>query len=84
VIQKSAFLTTGAVSGKGRKFAIKDYDRVRLVTAIEVEGQRIPEGATGTVLITYQSGKAFEIEFTHPVHAVVGIEAKHLTRLERD
>ncbi len=61
--------------------AIRDHDRVRLLAPLTLEGRFIPEGATGSVVMTYEAGAAFEVEFTAPIHAVVGVPREHLQRL---
>ena len=79
MVYKSEFVTRAA--GAAERRAIRDHDRVRLVGSLNVEGCSIPEGATGTVMMTYKAGAAFEVEFTAPIHAVVGVPRERLQRL---
>ena len=58
--------------------SIKEFDRVRLLTETLAEGYLLPEGAEGTVVLKHGRGEAFEVEFTTPFHAVVGVEAARL------
>ena len=83
MVYRSGFLKTEPAVGKLAEPALKVYDRVELLSEIFVEGRRIPKGAAGTVLIPYRAGKAFEVEFTSPIHTAVGVEAKHLRLLRR-
>lgn len=52
---------------------------VALTHAIEFEGQSLPEGALGTVVAAYGDGVGYEVEFEHPFHAVVTLQAGDLT-----
>jgi hypothetical protein len=64
--------------------SIRVLDRVRLTEAVIAEGVSVPSGAEGTAVFKHHSiGKedAFEIEFTKPTHAVIGVHASKLVRL---
>jgi hypothetical protein len=61
--------------------AIRVLDRVRLREATDAEGFRFPAGAEGTAVLAYAGGEGFEVEFTKPFHAVVGIPAQKLARI---
>lgn len=54
---------------------IRELARVRLVEEFLAEGYVLPEGAEGTVVLEHGKGEAFEVEFTTPFHAVVGVPA---------
>jgi hypothetical protein len=79
MVYKSEFVTQPVRETDRR--AIRDHDRVRLLAPLTVEGRFIPEGATGSVVMTYEAGAAFEVEFTAPIHAVVGVPRERLQRL---
>jgi hypothetical protein len=61
---------------------IKVFDCVRLNAEIQVEGHRLPVGAEGAVVFAHGQGEAFEVEFTSPFHAVVGVPARLLTLID--
>ena len=52
---------------------IKLLGRVRLAEEFLSEGYLLPEGAEGTVVLEHGEGEAYEVEFTSPFHAVVGV-----------
>jgi len=79
MVYKSEFVTRPIGGVEPR--AIREHDRVRLLAPLTLEGRFIPEGATGSVVMTYEAGAAFEVEFTAPIHAVVGVPREHLQRL---
>jgi hypothetical protein len=61
--------------------AIRVLDRVRLREAMDAEGYQFPAGAEGTAVLAHRGGEAFEVEFTRPFHAVVGIPTQKLSRI---
>ena len=63
--------------------AIRELARVRLVQEFWSEGYVLPEGAEGTVVLEHGQGEAFEVEFTTPFHAVVGVPADMLRLISR-
>lgn len=71
----SSFLTQPAPEGTTQ---IEELDRVRLLGETLAEGFLLPEGAKGTVVLKHGKGEAFEVEFTEPFHAVVGVPAASL------
>jgi Domain of unknown function (DUF4926) len=60
-----------------RRFA--ELSVVALTHAIDVEGRSLPEGTRGTVVAAYRDGVGYEVEFEHPFHAVVTLEAGDLS-----
>ncbi len=52
---------------------------VALTRAVEIEGQSLPEGTSGTVVAASGDGVGYEVEFEHPFHAVVTLQAGDLT-----
>jgi len=59
-------------------------DRVRLTETVTAEGVSVPCGAEGTAVLKHRStgqDDAFEVEFTKPAHAVIGVHASKLVRL---
>jgi hypothetical protein len=60
---------------------LKELQRVLLVRPCLVEGRNLPEGARGTIVLSYRDGQAFEVEFTEPNHVVVGVAADLLSPL---
>lgn len=52
---------------------------VTLAHTIDVNGQSMAKGSRGTVVAAYHDGVGYEIEFAHPFHAVVTLEAGDLT-----
>ena len=64
--------------GAGEATRIKELDRVTLTQEVVAEGYVLPEGAEGTAVLRHGRGEAFEVEFTTPYHAVVGIPSSLL------
>ena len=60
-----------------RRFA--ELSVVALTRVIQAEKGSLPAGARGTVVAAYGDGKGYEVEFEHPFHAVVTLEAGDLT-----
>ena len=51
---------------------IAELSRVVLLVSVEtVEGERVPAGASGTVLAVYSAGEAYCVEFTTPFQAEI-------------
>ena len=58
-----------------RKRAVPgELDLVRLAMDVAADDVTIPAGTEGVVVAVYAVGKACEVEFAEPVHAVVTIE----------
>ena len=51
---------------------------VTLTRDVDVDGERLPRGATGVVVAVYADGLGYEVEFEQPFHAVVTLEAGDL------
>ena len=62
--------------------AFDELDRVRVLADVSGEDAEVPEGATGTVVAIWDSGRAFEVEFTEPVETLATI-APNLLQLVR-
>jgi len=50
-----------------------ELDSVGMAVDVVADGATIPAGAEGVVVAVYADGKACEVEFIDPVHAVVTI-----------
>ncbi len=64
--------------------AIRVLDRVRLTEDLTTEGVTLKTGAEGTAVFKHRRnrhGDAFEVEFSTPIHAVVGVYASKLVRI---
>jgi hypothetical protein len=61
-----------------RNRAPAELDSVRLRADVAADGVTIPAGAEGVVVAVYASGKACEVEFVEPVHAVVTVELSQI------
>ena len=59
---------------------IPELSRVALLADREAEGRILPSGAQGTVVGTWERGRAYEVEFTVPFHAVVTVEAHEIAQ----
>jgi hypothetical protein len=57
-----------------RHRSIAHLSIVRLRHARECEGKVLPEGATGTVVYTYDGGIGYEVEFEKPFHCLATVE----------
>jgi len=55
-----------------------ELDSVRLRVDVAVDGRAIPAGSEGVVVAVYGDGKACEVEFVEPVHAVVTVELSQI------
>ncbi|MFZ4382420.1 MAG: DUF4926 domain-containing protein [Sandarakinorhabdus sp.] len=55
-----------------------ELDPVRLAVDVAAYGVTIPVGAAGVVVAVYADGKACEVEFVEPVHAVVTVELSQI------
>lgn len=77
----SAAARDGAPAGDA---PIRELDRVRLLSTVRGDDdQRIPEGATGTVVGIYDGGSAFEVEFALPVDALATVDGCAVVLVER-
>ena len=64
--------------------AIPELSLVALRRPREVEdGRIVPAGSVGTVVATWAMGKAYEVEFSKPFHALATIEHEDLELTER-
>ncbi|MCU0229434.1 MAG: DUF4926 domain-containing protein [Bryobacterales bacterium] len=61
-----------------RRAAPAELDSVRLRVDVAADGITIPAGAEGVVVAVYGDGKACEVEFVEPVHAVVTVELSQI------
>lgn len=52
---------------------------VALTHAVEVGGRSLPEGAWGIIVAAHGDDMGYEVEFEHPFHAVVTLQAGDLT-----
>ncbi len=78
----SGFMVTGGAPARRR--TIEVLDRVRLTEDLTAEGVVLRKGAEGTAVFKHRAnehGEAFEVEFSSPIHAVVGVQASKLARL---
>jgi hypothetical protein len=55
-----------------------ELDSVRLAVDVVADGATIPAGAEGVVVAVYGDGKACEVEFIEPLHAVVTVELSQI------
>jgi hypothetical protein len=63
---------------------IRVLDRVRLTEDVTTEGVTLKTGAEGTAMFKHRPntlGDAFEVEFSTPIHAVIGVYASKLVRI---
>jgi Domain of unknown function (DUF4926) len=63
-----------------RRMAVPTYrhpelSTVSLARPIEAAGVTLPSGSRGSVVHVFAEEKAYIVEFTAPVHAVVAVEA---------
>lgn len=54
---------------------MEELTQVSLAFPVEADGRLLPRGATGTVVHVYPGGRAYEVEFQAPFHAVATVEA---------
>ena len=76
---------SGAVRGRtasqvGLRFAL--HDPVVLRSRLRAEGEDLPAGAEGTVVLLVGEGRACVVEFFVPAHAVVTVPVDQLAPLE--
>ena len=64
--------------GVKRMPRFQDCQVVSLARPLSIEETFMPEGAKGVIMATYADGKAYEVEFDHPIHAVLTVEDKDL------
>jgi|GEM_PF-4567599 len=62
---------------------LAEFDRVRLTSDVSDSSGHYQAGSTGTVVHVHGEGAAYEVELTHPVHAVVTITPNSLERAPR-
>ena len=70
-------MTRADIFSAGRS-VFKDLDVVRVKRDIPSQQGIVPKGSTGTVLMSFKDGEAYEIEFIEPVEAMVAIKAGDL------
>lgn len=51
-----------------------EHDLAILRASLSVDGQTIPSGSLGTIVMVHRDGKAFEVEFVDPHAAVVTLQ----------
>ena len=56
----------------------KELSSVILRRYVDDQGIFMPAGSRGVVMIAYEDGLAYEVEFTTPKHAVLTIESDNL------
>ena len=61
--------------------AIHELDRVRLLATIALEEGRLRAGEQGTVVHRYRNGDAFEVEFAHPLQALLTLRPGEIERV---
>ncbi len=58
--------------------AFEELDVIRTRATLSVEGGIVPSGSLGAVVLVHRDGKAFEVEFTDPICAVITLEASDI------
>ncbi len=61
--------------------AIHELDSVRLLASIALEEGRLQVGDQGTVVHRYRNGDAFEVEFVHPLQALLTLRPGEIERV---
>ena len=61
--------------GGARTVRHPELSLVSLSRPVETEGGLLPAGAAGTVVHVYRDERAYEVEFLHPFHTVVTLQA---------
>jgi len=61
---------------------IPEYACVRAVKEIRDDEVVIPVGATGTVVCIIKNNFGYEVEFTEPIHVVVGVYRDEIALIE--
>ncbi len=51
---------------------------VRTLATIGVQDYIFPSGSCGAIVLVHRDGRAFEVEFTEPVSAVLTLEASEI------
>ena len=59
--------------------SLAELSVVALAHDIDAGGRTLPKGTRGTVVHNYRGGKAVEVEFDHPFHAVLTLVPSDLT-----
>lgn len=59
-----------------------ELERVRTRVPLREGKVTVPAGATGTIVYVYAGKSAVEVEFTSPVHAVIGVPVDDLERID--
>ena len=75
----TSFLATGAQPKTPRLLPLPELSVVTLARNIAMGAGNLPKGALGTIVHVYDRGKAYEVEFEIPFHAVVTLESGDLT-----
>ncbi len=57
---------------------LPELSRVRAIREIEEAGERVPVGATGTVVHVIKGGIGYDVEFTVPRHIVISASRDEL------
>lgn len=77
-------LTMSFVVSAGRRVrkprpALSEHSLAKLASPLDLpDGRTLPSGAAGAVVGIWAKGKAYEVEFLKPVHAVVTVPASVL------
>ena len=66
---------------RNRSSRIEELDCVRLTRDLAAAEGAFDKGSTGTIVHVHGGGLAYEVEITHPVHAVVTVDAADVERL---
>lgn len=67
-----------------RRYQIDELDRVTTNAPVTSDdGETIPSGSTGTVVAVWAEGKAFEVEFYRPFHALATVSIAAVECSER-
>ena len=48
-----------------------EHTRVKALREIEEHGERVPAGATGTIVHVIKGGVGYDVEFTAPKHVII-------------
>lgn len=54
------------------------FTNVRLLRWVEADGEKMPEGASGTIVHSLAGGAAYVVEFFHPRHCVMTVRSTAL------
>ncbi|OUJ14289.1 DUF4926 domain-containing protein [Acetobacter sp. DsW_063] len=56
-----------------------ELSAVKTLKPIDVDGQILPGGSRGTIVLVYGDGDAYEVEFTRPIPAIITLEPQDIT-----